>query len=72
MGVEEHAQVVLEGMCIPPWDHLTLTYVGVTNNIATATYRRGGGSGKIVAALAFTYIASGAADDDDIATITRT
>lgn len=55
---------------IPPFDYQAFTYVGVTNNIATRVFKIGGASGQTVATLTYTYVAAGAADNDDIATIT--
>ena len=55
---------------IPPFDYTAFTYVGSTNNIATQKFYLGGSSGLLVGTLTFTYVASGAADDDDVLTIT--
>ena len=65
------AKIASEGFSIPAHDYVAYTYVGVTNNVATATYKTGGASGTTVALLTYTYVAAGAADNDDIATITR-
>lgn len=63
--------VTVSGFSIPSYDYAVFTYVGITNNALKAIYKTGGASGNVVATLDFTYIASGAADDDDIATITK-
>lgn len=54
---------------IPAYDQQVLTYVGSTNNIQTISYRS---QGQEVALLTFTYVGSGAADDDKVASITQT
>jgi hypothetical protein len=60
------------GFDIPDYDHLTLTYVGSTNNISTAVYRTDGASGTIVGTLTFAYVGGTPVDDDArISTITR-
>ncbi len=46
--------VARDGLEIPTHDHITNTYDGA-NNLLTATYRRGGASGKVVATLTMTY-----------------
>lgn len=56
---------------ILPFNYMAFTYVGSTNNIATQVFKSGGAGGTTVATLTYTYVASGAADDDDIATITQ-
>lgn len=56
---------------IPAFNYIGFTYVGVTNNIATQVFKSGGSSGTVVATLTYTYVAAGAADDDDIASITQ-
>ena len=61
------------GVALPPHDYEALTYVGGnTNNISTITGYIGGASGVAVGILTFTYVASGAANDDLIATIALT
>lgn len=64
-------QTYVAGFAIPEFDYFICTYVGSTNNIATTVYKTGGAGGTTVATLTFTYIAAGAADDDDIATVTK-
>ena len=59
------------GLLIPPYDYQGFTYYGSTNNINTIVYKTGGSGGTTVATLVFTYVAAGAADDDDILTITK-
>ena len=59
-------------LALPPHDHATFAYVGATNNISTIVGRLGGASGTVVGTLTFTYVASGVADDDDIATMALT
>lgn len=59
------------GLLIPAHDYVGFTYVGSTNNIQTAVYKTGGAAGTTVATLTYTYVAAGAADDDDIASITK-
>jgi len=51
----------LGGVTIPPWDTIQVTYVGSTNNVNQVIYKL---SGNQVAHWAFTYLASGAANDD--------
>jgi hypothetical protein len=46
--------VAREGLEIPTHDYIVNTYDSA-NNLLTATYKRGGSSGKIVATLAMTY-----------------
>lgn len=60
------------GIAIPASDYVAYTYYGSTNNIQTATYKTGGSGGTTVATLTFTYVGSGVANDDKIATITKT
>lgn len=54
---------------IPPFDAISFTYVGATNNVDVQTFKRGGASGTTVATLTYTYVASGASDDDDVASV---
>lgn len=54
---------------IPPFDEIAQTFVGVTNNVATQVFKRGG---TTVATLTYTYVAAGASDDDDISGIVMT
>ena len=58
------------GFPLPAYDYIAFTYVGVTNNVATQVFKLGGASGLTVATLTYTYVGAGAADDDDIATVT--
>lgn len=61
------------GLSIEEHDHITINYVGSTNNISSVVYRQGGAAGSIVTTLTFTYVGgTPAADDADIATVTRT
>lgn len=53
---------------IPQFDKQTFTYYGVTNNIQTQVFSLGG---TTVATLTYTYVGSGASDDDKIASITQ-
>ena len=55
-----------EGLEIPTHDYIVNTY-DANNNLLTATYKRGGASGKTVAVLTMTYDAS-----DNLLTVTRT
>ena len=59
------------GIVIPVSDYVSFTYYGSTNNIHVATYKTGGSGGTTVATLTYTYVGGGAADNDDIATITK-
>jgi hypothetical protein len=60
----------LPGFGIPEYDSIDLNYVGSTNNLDTVVYKK---SATTVATLTFTYIGgTPAADDADIATVTRT
>ena len=60
------------GLNIPQHDHVSISYVGATNNIDTVTYKEGGSGGQTVATLTFTYVGGPpVADDADIATVTR-
>lgn len=56
---------------IPAFDYQVFTYVGSTNNVSTQVFKTGGSGGTTVATLTFTYIAAGAADNDKIASITK-
>jgi len=51
-------------MGIPAYDFIVNTYSGT--NIATTTYKRGGSSGRTVAAVSYTYDGS-----DNLLTVTR-
>jgi len=57
--------VAREGLEIPTHDYIVNTY-DANNNLLTATYKRGGASGKTVAVLTMTYDAS-----DNLLTVTR-
>ncbi len=57
---------------IPRYDHIAFTYFGSTNNVQTQVFKVGGSGGTTVATLTYTYVSGGAADDDDIATVTLT
>lgn len=59
------------GILIPASDYVAYTYCGSTNNIQTATYKSGGSGGSTVATLTFTYVGSGVANDDNVASITK-
>jgi len=60
------------GLNIPQHDYVSISYVGVTNNIDQVVYKEGGSGGQTVATLTFTYVGgTPAADDADIATVTR-
>jgi hypothetical protein len=60
------------GLNIPQHDHVSISYVGSTNNPNTVTYKEGGSGGQTVATLTFTYTTSPPTTDDaDIATVTR-
>jgi hypothetical protein len=59
------------GILIPASDYVAYSYYGVTNNIQTATYKSGGSGGTTVATLTFTYVGGGAANDDNVASITK-
>ena len=62
----------IAGLNIPQHDYIDVSYVGATNNISTVVYKEGGASGTTVATLTFTYIGgTPAADDADIATVTK-
>ncbi len=52
---------------IPAWDSRTFTYFGSTNNVKTVTYKMGSVTKAVVT---YTYVGSGASDDDDVATET--
>ena len=59
----------LPGFGIPEYDSVELNYVGSTNNLATAVYKRGTST---VATLTFAYVGgTPSADDADIATVTK-
>ena len=60
------------GLNIPQHDHVSISYVGVTNNIDQVVYKEGGSGGQTVATLTFTYVGgTPAVDDADISTVTR-
>lgn len=59
------------GIQLPASDYVAYTYYGSTNNIETATYKVGGSGGTTVATLTYTYVNGGAADDDNIASVTK-
>ena len=60
------------GLNLPQHDHVSISYVGVTNNIDQVIYKEGGSGGQTVATLTFTYTGgTPVADDADIATVTR-
>lgn len=59
------------GSGIPLYDYQAFTYIGSTNNISTIVYKSGGSGGTTVATQTFTYVGAGAANDDLVATITR-
>ena len=62
----------LPGLNIPQHDHISVSYVGSTNNISSVVYKEGGASGTTVATLNFTYVGgTPSADDADIATVTK-
>lgn len=63
--------VYVAGFNIPPYDYISNTYYGSTNNVHVATYKSGGSGGTTVATLTFTYVGSGDADDDKVATVTK-
>ena len=52
---------------IPYHNQQVITYIGSTNNIEKIEYKL---NGTTVATQSFTYVGSGAADDDKIATVT--
>jgi len=60
------------GIVIPVSDYVGFTYYGLTNNIHVATYKTGGSGGTTVATLTYAYVGLGAADNDDISSITKT
>ena len=57
---------------IPSHYYVAFTYYGSTNNIHTISYKTGGSGGTTVATVTYTYVGSGASNDDSIATITLT
>jgi len=68
-----YADAVVQGLSIPAYDHVAMTYVGTTNNLDTVVYRRGGPSGTIVATVTYTYVGgTPITDNARIATITKT
>lgn len=50
-----------QGLIIPPYDEQDFTYYGSTNNIETIVYKK---ATATVLTLTFTYLNSGAANDD--------
>lgn len=50
------------GFPLPPFDHVTTTYVasgaGDDDDVATRVFRIGGASGTVVATLTYTYVGS--------------
>lgn len=52
---------------LPPWDNRSFSYFGSTNNAHVVTYKLGT---TTVATVTYTYVAAGAADDDDVLTET--
>ena len=62
----------IAGLNIPQHDFVQVSYHGSTNNISTVVYKEGGASGTTVATLTLTYVGgTPAADDADIATVTK-
>jgi len=60
------------GLNVPQHDYISVSYVGATNNISSVVYKEGGSGGTTVATLTFTYVGGvPAADDADIATVTK-
>lgn len=59
-------------LALPPHDYEVFTYVGSTNNVSTIVGKLGGSSGLTVGTLTFTYVSAGAANDDNVASITLT
>ena len=53
-GVDSVATAIanIQGLQIPEYDELSLTYYGVTNNIATVVYKK---ASVVVATLTLTY-----------------
>lgn len=58
------------GLLLPPHDYEAYTYVGSTNNVNTVTAYAGGSGGVTVGTLTFTYVGAGAANDDNVASVT--
>ena len=56
---------------IPASDYQAFTYYGSTNNIKTQKFYQGGSGGTLVSTLTYTYVSGGAANDDNILTITK-
>lgn len=52
---------------IPYYNKQEITYIGSTNNIQSIVYKDGN---TVVATQTFTYVGSGASDNDKVATIT--
>ena len=65
------SQAPANSLGIPGHNYVALTYFGATNNAQTVTFKTGGAAGTTVAVLTLTYVGGGAADDDKIATVTR-
>lgn len=49
-----------------PWDSFDSSFIGATNNVNVRTYYIGGLTGRVVARITFTYLASGVANDDTV------
>jgi hypothetical protein len=56
------------GFAIPPYDSTTYSYFGSTNNVETIVFKK---NSVAVATLTFTYVNGGAANDDQVASITQ-
>lgn len=56
---------------IGAYDAMTFDYYGSTNNIEHQKFYTGGTGGTLVATLTYTYIGSGVANDDEVATIVQ-
>ena len=60
------------GLNIPQHDHVSISYVGVTNNIDQVVYKEGGSGGQTVATLTFSYTTNPpTTDDTPLASVTR-
>ena len=63
----------IPGLNVPEHDFVECSYHGSTNNVATATYRRGGSGGAVVCTLTLAYVGGvPGADDARLASVTRT
>jgi hypothetical protein len=63
----------IPGLNIPEHDYVALTYHGTTNNVATATYKRGGSGGTTQAVLTLSYVGgTPSADDARLEGVART